>query len=194
MKDLTKKYRNWAFILYPDSAPIDWREFLMMTGLSIAISPIHDSDFNDDGSHKKDHYHIIVSYEGPTTFNSVKASFSVPLNATIPIPLFRVNAYFRYLTHTDHPEKSQYSENDIVMMNGFDNPTVLGLNKTEIIEIKRKLCNIIKKNNLIEYSTFVDYLFENGFDSGYLDIALNNTYFFNSYIKSIRTIYYKTIE
>ena len=36
------KKRNWAFVLYPESAPADWLERLQATGLPGAISPLHD--------------------------------------------------------------------------------------------------------------------------------------------------------
>ena len=63
------KKRNWAFVLYPESAPKDWKEQLSKTGLEGAISPLHDKDVNPTGEPKKAHYHIIICYPGPTTFN-----------------------------------------------------------------------------------------------------------------------------
>ena len=57
------KKRNWTFVLYPESAPADWREQLQKTGLLCAISPLHDRDVNPDGEVKKAHYHVILIYE-----------------------------------------------------------------------------------------------------------------------------------
>lgn len=34
------KKRNWAFVLYPESAPADWREQLQKTGLAMCNQPI----------------------------------------------------------------------------------------------------------------------------------------------------------
>ena len=67
------KKRNWAFVLYPESAPADWREQLQKTGLQCAISPLHDKDMNPDNTPKKPHYHVILTYSGPTSYNVVKA-------------------------------------------------------------------------------------------------------------------------
>ena len=53
------KKRNWAFVLYPESAPENWKEQLQLTGLPCVISPIHDKDVNPDGTPKKAHHHII---------------------------------------------------------------------------------------------------------------------------------------
>ena len=66
------KKRNWAFVLYPESAPADWREQLQKTGLQCAISPLHDKDMNPDNTPKKPHYHVILTYSGPTSYNVVK--------------------------------------------------------------------------------------------------------------------------
>ena len=63
------KKRNWAFVLYPESAPDDWIEQLRQTGLQCAISPLHDKDIDPTGEPKKAHYHIILCYSGPTSFN-----------------------------------------------------------------------------------------------------------------------------
>ena len=67
------KKRNWAFVLYPESAPENWREELQKTGLQCAISPLHDRDMNPDSTPKKAHYHVILTYSGPTSYNVVKA-------------------------------------------------------------------------------------------------------------------------
>lgn len=179
----TKK-RNWAFVLYPESAPKDWKEQLQLTGLQCAISPLHDKDINPTNEPKKAHYHIILAYSGPTSFNVVKG-LTESLNQPIPQPLEQVRGYYRYLTHKDNPEKYQYNENDITTINGFDISDFIELSKSEVLEIKRKLNNIIKELNIIEYSDFVDYVQENCEMSDY-DVAVNNTIFFNTYIKSRR--------
>ena len=53
------KKRNWAFVLYPESAPVDWRDLLQKTGLQCAVSPLHDRDLNPDGEPKKAHFHVL---------------------------------------------------------------------------------------------------------------------------------------
>ena len=105
------KKRNWAMVLYPESAPEDWREQLRLSGLQVAISPLHDKDVNADGEPKKAHHHVILVYGSPTTYNNVKALCD-RLNQPIPQPLEQVRGYYRYLTHEDNPEKAQYSKSD----------------------------------------------------------------------------------
>ena len=86
------KKRNWAFVLYPESAPADWREQLQKTGLQCAISPLHDKDMNPDNTPKKPHYHVILTYSGPTSYNVVKA-LTDGFNQPIPQALEQVRGY-----------------------------------------------------------------------------------------------------
>lgn len=119
------KKRNWAFVLYPESAPADWREQLQKTGLQCAISPLHDKDMNPDNTPKKPHYHVILTYSGPTSYNVVKA-LTDGFNQPIPQALEQVRGYYRYLTHKDNPEKAQYDEREIKTINGFNIADFLG--------------------------------------------------------------------
>lgn len=178
------KKRNWAMVLYPESAPNDWREILTQTGLQCAVSPLHDKDLNPTGEPKKAHYHIIMCYSGPTSFNVVKALCD-DLKQPIPQALEQVRGYYRYLTHKDNPEKYQYSEEEITTVNGFNISDYVDLTKSEVTEIKKRLQMLIRNMNFIEYSDFMDYLQDNDLSVEY-DIASNNTYFFEKYITSRR--------
>ena len=86
-KDVKK--RNWAMVLYPESAPEDWRDQLRKTGLQCAVSPLHDKDTNADGEPKKPHYHVILVYGSPTTYRNVEG-LTKRLNQPIPQPLEQV--------------------------------------------------------------------------------------------------------
>lgn len=178
------KKRYWAFVLYPESAPENWREMLQQTGLSICISPLHDKDVNPTGEKKKAHYHIILCYSGPTTFKCVKA-ITDSLNQPIPIPLEQVRGYFRYLTHKDNPEKYQYNDKEITTINDFDIDNYNDLSVSQIKTIMIDIQKIIRDNNIYEYCDLLDYLLDNDLLS-YLDVAQNKTILFNTYITSLR--------
>ena len=178
------KKRNWAFVLYPESAPTDWIERLQLTGLQCAVSPLHDCDIDPTGEPKKAHYHIILCYSGPTSYNVVK-QLTDSLNQPIPQALEQVRGYYRYLTHKDNPEKAQYNEADILTINGFNISDYVELTKSEVIEVKKSLQQLIIHLDLFEYSDFMDYLLENDLSLEY-DVASSNTYFFEKYISSRR--------
>lgn len=178
------KKRYWAFVLYPESAPENWREILQQTGLSICVSPLHDKDINPTGEPKKAHYHIILCYSGPTTFKCVK-SITDSLNQPIPIALEQVRGYFRYLTHKDNPEKYQYNEKDITTINDFDIDNYNDLSVSQIKTIMIDIQKIIRDNDILEYCDLLDFLLDSELFS-YLDVAQNHTILFNTYITSLR--------
>lgn len=180
-----KKKRYWAFVLYPESAPQNWQDILQQTGLQVAISPLHDKDINPTGEHKKEHYHIILCYDGPTTFNNVKTNITDPLGQPIPIALEQVRGYFRYLTHKDNPEKYQYNEKDIITLNDFDIDNYNDLTKSQINAILIELQKMIIDYKITEYCDLLDVLLSLEKYS-YLDVAMNHTILFNSYIASKR--------
>lgn len=178
------KKRNWAFVLYPESAPVDWRDILQQTGLLISISPLHDKDVNPDGSIKKAHYHIILCFDGPTTYNNVKSITDI-LKQPIPLPLEQIRGYYRYFTHMDNPEKYQYSDKDIVSLNGFDINNYIEMTYTEVSKYLLELQDFIRKENIFEYSELLDILADNDLNELW-DVARNHTILLNTYITSRR--------
>jgi len=178
------KKRNWAFVAYPESLPKDWLEILQKSGLQCAISPLHDKDTNPDEKEKKPHYHVIVCYSGPTSYNVV-ARLTESLHSTIPQALEQVKGYYRYLTHKDNPEKHQYNEKDIITINGFNILDHIEITKSEVLKHKRNLLTLIIQYELTEYSTFCKYILENGTEEEF-DIATSHTIFFNNYLTSAR--------
>lgn len=203
-KKTSVKKRNWAFFVYPTkeqlaklkseydgsdgygSVPDDWQQRLQLSGLQYAISPLHDKDKLEDGSGKtkKPHYHVIVVYGSPTTYNNVK-SLTDSLNAPIPQALEQVRGYYRYLTHKDNPEKYQYDEKDIQVGGGFNIADFVDLSKSEVTEIVFKLQKLIREQNLTEYEALMDYVQDN-FDRTVYDVASTHTIFFNTYLRSRR--------
>lgn len=185
MAEKNVKKRNWAFVLYPESAPKDWREQLQQTGLQCVISPLHDKDINPTGEPKKAHYHIILCYSGPTAYNVVKALTNGKLGQTIPQPLEQVRGYYRYLTHEDNPEKAQYSKADIQTLNGFDIREFVDLTKSEVIKAKREVLALIRDNGICEYADLIDILMDGGESTADMfDVASSNTLFFKAYLTS----------
>lgn len=176
------KGRYWAFVVYPESVKGDLKEELTKMGVVAAISPLHNEDYNPDGEKKKDHYHVLLEYEGPTSYKVVNESICEPLGATIPKRVVSLRGYYRYLTHMDNPEKAQYNESEIIKIGGFN----LDLTASEVTTIKIKIMQDINDNDISEYSDLINYyLYEIG-DIERLEIASNNTFFFDKYLSSRR--------
>ena len=178
------KKRNWAFVVYPESLPEGWLDLLRETGLQCAISPLHDKDKEPTGELKKAHYHVIVCYSGPTSYNVVKG-LTEQLHAPGPQALEQVRGYYRYLTHKDNPEKAQYSENDIQTLNGFYIGDFVEMTKSEVLNIKRELLTLIREADILEYSDFLNLLQDSDMVQQF-DVASSNTLFFYRYISSRR--------
>lgn len=172
-------------VLYPESAPEDWRQKLAETGLQCAISPLHDKDVNPDGEPKKAHYHVILCYSGPTSFNVVKG-LTDSLNQPIPQALEQIRGYYRYLTHKDNPEKYQYKDSDVTSINGFDIADYVELTRSEVSKITKIIQDLIIEKDIYEYSDLMDLLaYTEGEDAAVqYEVARSNTLFFNAYIKS----------
>lgn len=178
------KKRTWTFVLYPESAPEDWRERLRLSGLMAAVSPLHDRDTNPTGEAKKAHHHVLLVYSGPTTYNAV-AKLTASYNATIPQALESVRGMYRYFTHKDNPEKFQYEESAIEHFNGFNLADLVELTKGEVTAIKKTVMQIIRDADIVEYADLLDFLLDNEMGAEY-EIAINHTILFNTYIASRR--------
>lgn len=182
MKNIKARY--WATVGYPESLPVDYLEKLRETGLQIAISPLHDRDLNPTGEIKKEHYHLIFAYEGPTTYNNVK-SLCESFNMTIPIKLESVRGMYRYHLHLDNPEKVQYDDRDRILINGFDSNLVNELTKTEVNKYKKEILAFIEDNDILEYCDLVTTLLNNDMIN-LVDVATSHTMLFNTFICSRR--------
>lgn len=176
------KKRNWGAVVYPESAPEDWKEILKLKGLTFAVSPLHNKDINPTGESKKEHYHIIICFSGPTTDKTVN-DIMTELNQPIAIPLESVRGYYRYFTHKDNPEKYQYNDTDIELFNGFDVTDVL--NNFEVYEYLKSIQLLILENDITEYSELMDFLMSNDYMEMW-NVASSHTLFLNTYITSKR--------
>lgn len=192
-KDLKKsknnalvKKRNWAFVCYPESVPDDWLEILRKTGSPIAISPLHDQDLNADGEEKKPHWHVIITFAGPTSKSVVK-KITEALNAPPPQTLENVKGYYRYLTHDDNPEKFQYKKNEIMHLNGFSILDFAELSKSEENRIRREIHQIIINECIFEYAELIIKLSTEREELE--DYASRHTIHFNTFVTSLRNKY-----
>lgn len=176
------KKRNWGAVIYPDSAPEDWKEQLKLKGLTFAVSPLHDKDINPTGEEKKPHYHIVICFGSPTTYNNVK-SITDEFNQPIPVALESVRGYYRYFTHKDNPDKYQYNENEIELYNGFDVTDVL--NNFEVYQYLKEIQILILENEIEEYVDLMDFLMARDLMELW-NVASSHTLFLNTYITSKR--------
>lgn len=183
-----EKHRYWWFILYPESAPKDWKQLISERGLPFCISPLHEYDLkNEEGELKKPHHHIILCYSGPTTFSNVKRLTVDELGQTIPKPIDHIGGAHDYLTHKNHPDKFQYSEDEIEYVNGFDIKELIALSEKDKAATKISILNDIRNLKITEYYELLNYYIEQE-DYEKFNVAASSTIMLNAYITSMRNI------
>lgn len=147
--------RNFATVVYPESAAEDWQSILSDLHIPIFISPLHDKDKNATGEPKKPHFHVLFMFDAPKTEEQVKAI----LGAIKGVGCEDVNTlrgYARYLCHLDNPEKEQYSTNDVVAMGGADYRGVIGLATDKYTAIG-EMIDFCQENDLYSYCELLMY-------------------------------------
>lgn len=183
LKSLKKS--AWGYILYEDSCKKDWEEILIKEHIEFAYA-YHDKDINPDGESKKPHYHVLIKWDGPTTFNNaMEVGKLIGCANDFIEPIGSIRGMVRYFTHKDNPEKYQYSDSIVQYRNGFDIDKYIELTLTQKKEYKKAIQIYIKERDITEYADLMDYLIEEDLDYMY-DVASTNTYYLNAYICSRR--------
>ena len=133
----------WWTIVYPESAPEDWRAKLRvkcdMCGWQVAISPLHDKDtWTHDspatvidgveysagaryrtGDVKKAHWHVIVKLPVKTKYMTFATVIQDLLHCPYPQRVGSLKGAYDYLVHAGQPEKYRYEADEIERMGGF---------------------------------------------------------------------------
>jgi len=176
--------RNWWFILYPESAPKNWRELIDDLHIQYAISPLHDKDIDATGEKKKPHWHIILMFEGVKSYQQIK-EITDSLNAPIPQAVNGLVGTVRYLIHKDNPDKHQYNKAEIIAGGGFDVVEILNRSPSDKRAIVKQIYEYIKENDVTEFYELTDYAFLNNDD--WFEILMDgHTMVFDAVIKSRR--------
>lgn len=180
-----EKARYACFVVYPESAPGDWREQLKASHGSFAISPLHGGD-DEDG---KEHYHCIYMHGGPATLAVMQRAIpeGIAANGHIELCLHPRN-YQRYLVHLDDPDKQQWGGNPrelIETLNGFPLDLTREFSKEERYQQRLDVMAIVRDNDLREYADLLEGLLDSGLYDLF-DFAFNHTIAMQGYLASRR--------
>ena len=177
------KGRDWAFIVYPESAPGNWREILDETHMRWIESPLHDKDFNPDGTFKKPHWHVMLSADGPITLKAVEKIVE-PLNVPKPQKVSSGRGLVRYMVHLDNPEKYQYSKDEIIGHCGADVESYFEMSKMNKTEVMKEIVVYINDNEIDNYADFLMHCIS--YSDDWFDVAINcNTLAINKMLDAI---------
>ena len=167
----TIKGRDWTFLVYPESAPANWREILDETYMRWVESPCHDKDVNADGEVKKAHFHILLSSDGPITEQAVMKIIE-PLKGPMPKKVGSAKGLVRYMAHLDNPEKYQYPIDEIIGHNGADVASYFELTMTNKIVMMKDIVKFIYEEEIDNYADFLMLCIEKSDD--WFNIAVNH--------------------
>ena len=175
--------RIWACVVYPESAPADWLQILDSLHVPALVSPLHDKDINNgDGDYKKEHFHVLVMYDGKKSMSQ----FDELRQAIGGVGIERVESvrgYARYLCHLDNPEKFQYSVNEVRQFGGVVYDDIIGTaydKKRSITE----MISYIDRNNVFAYSQVLR--FARYHNSDWFNCLLDSSYIIKEYIAGCR--------
>ena len=147
--------RNYATVVYPESAPNDWIEVLTQQFVPCFISPLHDKDVNPGGEPKKPHYHVLIAFDGVKTSDQAKAIFEKIGGVGCEV-VQSLRGYARYLCHLDNPEKAQYDTRDVRSLSGANYDSVIGL-PTDKYQAIRDMIKFCEENDIISYRKLLLY-------------------------------------
>ena len=120
-----ERRRNFACVIYPESAPKNLIDIITHLYVPCILSPLHDKDVNPDGEPKKAHYHFMVCFEGKKSESQAQEVFKAVNGVGMP-EVKSVRAMARYFCHLDNPEKAQYKTSDVLSFGGIDYMSIIG--------------------------------------------------------------------
>lgn len=177
--------RNWTCVVYPDSAPENWRDLLDELHIEWIESPLHEFDSNATGEVKKAHWHVLLLFGGVKSYEQV-CEVLKPLRCPIPERCHNAKAMVRYMAHLDNPEKFQYKTSDIKAHGGVDLAELLRPSSSERYTMIKDMCDYVRENHITEFQDLMDYAMSNHFDTWFPALCDNSAYVVGQYIKSQR--------
>lgn len=173
--------RNFATVVYPESAPDGWQEILSQQFVPAFISPLHDKDVNPTGEPKKPHYHVVLMFDGVKTREQAQDIIS-KINGVGCEVVQSIRGYARYLCHLDNPEKAQYKQEDVRSLCGADYPGTIGL-VTDKYKAIGEMIDFCEDNGIYSYSELLKYCRMERFD-WFRVLCDNGTVVMKEYLKS----------
>ena len=182
-KRLADRKRVFATVVYPESAPEDWKERLNQVHVAALVSPLHDKDVNPDGEFKKAHYHVMLIFESPKDFESQVKPIFDSIGGVGRETVNSMRGYARYLCHLDNPEKFQYNTADVLQLSGADYAEIIRL-PTDDSKMLIELFGYIRTNQIYSLAELIDLCAVNNRD-WFNMITMSRAYIVDKYIKSL---------
>ena len=178
--------RTWVAVVYPESAPPNWREILDEQHIEWAESPLHNQDVDfATGEVKKAHWHIVMAFDGPKSYEQVMELIA-PLNCPSPQKCHSLKGAVRYFVHLDNPEKVQYNSTEIVGHGGFDVAAALAPTSSKRYQFIGEMMDFCRENCIVEFQDLCDYAMRERKDDWFPLLCDSCTIIMGNYIRSQR--------
>lgn len=174
--------RNFATIVYPESASEDWLEKLADLKIEALVSPLHDQDKNPDGEPKKAHYHVILMFDNVKTIDQAQ-EITEQIGGVGIEKISSLRGYARYLIHADNPEKAQYNKADIKQFGGVDYEGICSLASDKYAAI-REMISYCTDHKIISYADLLRYASEKN-ENWFRCLCDNGTVVMKEFLKSL---------
>lgn len=176
------RYRSWACVVYPESAPETWQQIIAEWKVQAFVSPLHDKDIDPQNQPKKPHHHVMVMFEGKKSMEQMREMFA-EIGGVGCEAVKSARGYARYLCHLDNPEKAQYDTETVMSFGGSDYNAVIGL-PLDRYKVIADMVTFIDEQGLDSFSDLVRYAMNNK-PSWFRALCDNSSYFIREYIKSV---------
>lgn len=153
-----RSLRSFGMILYSDSTAYDCESILVDVVSNYEFAWIkHDKDVDEDGVLKKEHIHVLVSFNSPRKLSWILSRFkqahveSISSNA----------AYLRYMTHSDCDDSTKYiyPDSELHLSSKFKSiyeKDIKGINLIDLVNEFNSYCEIQDLNPV--YKNFVFWI------------------------------------
>lgn len=199
------KYKHFICEIYEESTPKNYLELLkdMVKDCNIVLSPWHDKDKKDDGTYKKKHRHILVSYPTNVSFQRFKEDM-VCVSAVIPPTVVKARCsnpknmmvYFIHQTvDAIRDKKTPYNPDDMYFIGDFTYEDFMVFyeqyKKVKHIDKNQTIVEIyqfIKENDIYIFADLYDYCIDHNLE--WL-ITLNKSGNYNLIVNLMKSLQYR---
>lgn len=185
-KNITTKdgrARNFACVVYPESAPENWLQIIAEAKIPVLVSPLHNRDKNPTGEPKKNHHHVISLYENKKNEEQAREFFESFGGVGCEV-VKSIRGYARYLCHLDNPEKAQYDTADVLQYGGADYLDIIEL-PTDRLAVIREMQAWLRANEVVSYAALMDYAADEKPD-WFKVLCESASYVMDKYLKSLK--------
>lgn len=189
------RYRNFTFLLYPDSAPEDWISILKKSLIPMYVSPhIKDKDLVHEEEDRKDHDHIMVMFDSPKNADCLDDLIKEVHGVKPPLQTFVVQnarSMARYLTHMDQPEKYPYwmdPEHEVIELNGITPYKEFVKSNAESkalrLQMTKDIIDFARKHHITSFSQMCAHCSDNDLDDWLSLLMWENSFGFSAFFKN----------